>query len=166
MATAPDRICWDACSWIAFIREEKIVEDGIDRFTRCKSVLEQAKKGKIEVVTSALCLVEVCKNKDLKDFDPEKLADFFENDYIMLVGLDKVVGELARKFMMSGLPGLKPPDACHLATAAMVPGVRELHSFDQGLLDLSNKVNKVDGTPLKICFPDVGGPPPPLLRAD
>lgn len=164
MAISRDRVCWDACAWIALIRDEKIVEDGIDRATRCKSVIESAKAGRVEIVTSALCLAEVCKNKDVKDSDPQTLADFFENEYLLLVTLDRQVGSLARLFMMSGLPGLKPADACHLATASVTPGVRELHSFDEKLLNLSNRFTKADGAPLKICFPDVGGPPPPLLN--
>jgi predicted nucleic acid-binding protein len=164
MATSPDRVCWDACSWIALIQDERIVEDGIERATRCKTVLEQAKKRKIEVVTSALCLAEVCKIKDVAASEPVTLADFFEHEFILLIALDRRVGELARELMMRGLPGLKPPDACHLATAAITPGVRELHSFDERLLKLTNKVQKADGGLLRVCFPDAGGPTPPLLR--
>jgi hypothetical protein len=28
MATSPRRVCWDACTWIALIQEEKIIEGG------------------------------------------------------------------------------------------------------------------------------------------
>jgi predicted nucleic acid-binding protein len=110
-----------------------------------------------------LSLAEVCKVKDVKEADPQTLADFFENEYLLLVNVDREVGTLARKLMMSGLSGLKPADACHLATAALTPGVSALHTFDDKLLKLTNQVTKVDSLPLKICFPDVGGPTPPLL---
>jgi predicted nucleic acid-binding protein len=126
-------------------------------------VIEQAKKGKIEIAMSALCLAEVCKNKDIKDGDPKKIAEFFEHDYLLLVNLDRDVGEQARELMMAGISKLKPADACHLATAAMTPDVVELHTFDEKLLSLNGSITKADGTPLKICWPDVGGPPPPLL---
>ncbi|MGO9475069.1 MAG: type II toxin-antitoxin system VapC family toxin [Rhodomicrobium sp.] len=163
MAISPSRVCWDSCAWIALIQEEKIVEGGIDRVTRCKSVLNQAKKGKIEIAMSALCLAEVCRNRDIKDNDPQKIADFFEHDYLLLVNVDRNVGELARQLMMAGIPKLKPADACHIATAAITPDIIELHMFDEKLLDLNNKVTKADGGMLRICWPDTGGSTPPLL---
>jgi predicted nucleic acid-binding protein len=164
MANSPNRVSWDACTWIALIQEERITEDGIDRVTRCRSVLEQAKKARIEIVTSALSLSEVCKNKDIKDGDASKIAAFFENDYILLVNVDKDVGERAREIMMAGYSKLKPADACHLATAALTPFVTEMHTFDERLLNLNSRIRKVDGSPLKICLPDVGSPLPPLLK--
>jgi predicted nucleic acid-binding protein len=163
MATPPRRVCWDACVWIALIQGETIVEGGVDRATRCKAVIEQAKKAKIEIAMSALCLAEVCRNKDIKDADPQKISDFFEQDYLLLVNVDKDVGERARGLMMAGIPKLKPADACHLATAATTPNVVELHTFDEKLLNLNGSISKADGTPLRICWPDVGEPPPPLL---
>jgi hypothetical protein len=48
MATSPRRVCWDACAWIALIQGERIVEGGVDRVTRCKAVIEQAKKATSE----------------------------------------------------------------------------------------------------------------------
>jgi len=135
MAKAPRRVCWDACAWIALIQREKLRDsDGRvteDRDLLCRTVIEEAKRGKIEIVTSALCLVEVCKGPDLKNDDPQKIADFFENDYVLLVNIDKIVGERARELMMAGFSKLKPPDACHLATAAVAPNVTELHTFDE-----------------------------------
>jgi hypothetical protein len=59
---------------------------------------------------------------------------------------------------------LKPPDATHVATAA-VSDVEEMHTFDDRLLALDGKVDKSDGTKLKICKPDPGGDPAPLLDA-
>ena len=74
--------------------------------------------------------------------------------------------ERARELMMAGHFGLKPQDACHLATAAMTQNVSELHTFDRKLLDLSMKIEHADHTMLKICKPDPGsGPEPPLLGA-
>lgn len=164
MAISPSRVCWEASTWIALIQQETIPEGGIQRFTRCRSVIEQAKKGKMEIVYCALCLAEVCKDKGIKDStNPDEIAKYFEIDYLLPVALDTFVGERARALMMMGLPKLKPQDACHLATAAVTPGVTELHTFDKRLLALDGRVAKADGSPLRICWPDVGGPPPPLL---
>lgn len=169
MAKAPKRVCWDACVWIALIQDEKIREDGRvveDRGVMCRGVIEQAKRGKIEIVSSALALAEVCKNRDIKDGDPERLAAFFENDYVLIANLDRMYGEHARKLMMSGHFGLKPQDACHLATAALTPAVSELHTFDRGLLNLDLKVERADKALLRVCKPDSDlGDDPPLLGA-
>ena len=164
MATSPRRVCWDACAWIALIQDEKIVEGGIERATRCRSVIEEAKKGKIEIAISGLCLAEVCKNRDVADSDPQKIAAFFEHEYVLVVSVDRAVGERARDLMMSGISKLRPQDACHLATAVMTPDVVELHTFDEELLRLNGVVMKADSTPLKVCFPDVPAPVPPLLN--
>jgi hypothetical protein len=52
--------------------------------------------------------------------------------------------------------GLKPPDATHIATALVSPGIVEMHTFDGSLLNLAK---------LKICKPNSGVLPGPLLKA-
>ena len=156
MAASPRRIYWDACVWIALIQRERILfPPGIaeDRDAMCRSVIEAAKKGAIEILASTLCLAEVCKNPSIRATRSALIADYFENDYILLVNVDRAVGERARVLMTSGHSGLKPPDAIHLATAAL-SGVEEMHTFDAGLLTLNGRVDKSDGTKLKICKPD------------
>jgi hypothetical protein len=71
MASFPKRVYWDACTWIALIQKEKIRDDKTgrlveDREQMCRDVIEAAKKGKIEIVSSTLCLAEVCKHPDLR----------------------------------------------------------------------------------------------------
>src|SRR5258708_23468743 len=123
MASLPKRVYWDACSWIGLIQKEKIYdEDGKvveDRELMCRTVIEAAKQNKFEIVTSSFSLAEVCKNKDVRDQSPDKIAAYFENDYVLLVALDRFVVERARALMLGGYTGLKPPDACHVATAAI-----------------------------------------------
>jgi hypothetical protein len=106
-------------------------------------------------------LVEVCKSAKTT---AEKIAAFFENDYVLLVNLDRAVGECARELMNVGY-SLKPGDAVHLATAAISPGVEQFHTFDDKLLRLNGLIDKSDGTKLKICKPDAGASPAPLLDA-
>jgi predicted nucleic acid-binding protein len=167
MATPTKRVYWDACVWLALILREKIPlpKSGIeDRDTMCRMVIEAAKKGSLEILTSTFCLVEVCKTPADKKITSDKLAEFFENDYILLTNLDRMVAERGRELMVRH-PGLKPPDAVHLATAAVSPGVEEMHTFDDRLLALDGAIDKADGTKLKICKPDAGAPPAPLLEA-
>jgi hypothetical protein len=83
----------------------------------------------------------------------------------LLVNLDRAVGERARELMNAGYSSLKPPDAVHLATAAISPDVEQFHTFDRRLLDLDGLIDKADGTKLKICKPDAGASPAPLLDA-
>lgn len=165
MANSPKRICWDACTWIALIQKEKIQKpDGSteDRYSLCRSVIDLADKGKIELIISGLCLVEVCKNSTIAAAQDDKIAPYFQNDYILLVPVDMEVGTHARGLMLARHPGLKPPDATHLATA-LIANVDEMHTFDDRLLALDGKLTKLDGTPLKICKPAHGGPSLPLL---
>jgi len=118
----------------------------------------------MEIVTSGLSLVEVCKHPGLIQSDKDTVAAYFENDYIIIVPLDKNVGTHARGLMMTKIPKLKPPDAAHLSTA-LISNSDEFHTFDGDLLDLDGKLAKADGTILKICRPGFGGPSLPLLDA-
>lgn len=166
MAASPRRIYWDACAWIALIQKEKIRDDAgrttEDRDMMCRTVIEAAKRGQFEILTSTLSLVEVCKDPAIKGQPADAVADYFETDYILLVNVDRSAGDHARALMTAGHAGLKPPDAIHLATAA-ISGTEEMHTFDGKLLALDGVVDKPDGTKLKICKPDAGAAPAPLL---
>ncbi|WP_338834591.1 type II toxin-antitoxin system VapC family toxin [Bradyrhizobium septentrionale] len=157
------RVYWDACSWIALIQKEKILQPGgavEDREMMCKSVIEAARKNRLEIATSAFCLAEVCKTPDMRlGSSSDRIAEFFENDFILITALDTVVGHRARKLMTGGYAGLKPPDAVHIATA-LILNVDEMHTFDDALLALDGRLDKDDGTKLEICKPSAGDPTP------
>jgi hypothetical protein len=135
-----------------------------DREAMCRAVVEAGKVGKIEIVTSTFSMAEVSKPPaaDGSDRANANIEAFFENDYILLVNVDKFVGDRARTLMRGGISGLKPPDATHLAAAA-ISDVEEMHTFDNRLLALDGTIDKADGTKLKICKPDPGGKTAPLL---
>ena len=132
----------------------------------CKAIMHRAqgKPQTIEIVTSAFSLVEVCKIQNIKTKKKDDIADFFEHDYILVINLDRLSGEKARDLMMRNLAGLKPPDATHLASA-LVANVDEMHTFDDGLLALNGRVDKADGTKLKIMKPDAATPMPLFDKA-
>jgi len=169
VANSPKRVYWDSCSWIALILNEVIVHDGEiveNRGAHCRAVIRDAEKGSVELFTSALTLVEVNKgSRPGGVVVPDSLKDFFENDYIVVVSLDRQVGELGRALMQRGYSKLKPPDASHIAAAA-IACVEEMHTFDDKLLALDGMIDKADGTRLRICKPSLGGPPLPLLEGD
>jgi predicted nucleic acid-binding protein len=135
-----------------------------DRYSMCRSVIQVAEKGQIEIATSTLSLAEVNKNPAGAKPSEDKIAAYFERDYVLLVNLDTAVGERARLLMQAGFAGLKPADACHLATA-ITASVDEFHTFDGRLLNLNDLITNVDGTKLTICKPDPGGKSMPLLDA-
>ena len=159
------RVCWDACAWIALISNEESKDErgAVERRGQmCRQVIVAAESGLVEIATSALNIVEVCKNPGLEaGRDNPALRDFFDHDFVLLFTLEREVGFKARDLMMSDL-GLKPPDAIHLATA-VVARATELHTFDRKLLNLDGKMNGLNGTPLKICKPNVPAGPAPLL---
>ena len=149
-----------------FNRKKSSIKDGSpeDRGAMCRPVLQAAEKGDVEIVVSSVALVEViCKNKDAS-IDDQKVRDYFDNDYILLVSADKDVCDLARQLMLAGHAGLRPADAIHVATAC-ISNADELHTFDDKLLGLNSRIDRKDGTRLRIRKPRLSAPPAPLLEA-
>lgn len=165
MASRRKRMYWDACSWIAYIQQEKPGPNSTfteNRYEMCSSILRLAVAGKLEIATSCFTLAEVCKKPDIKTLPTGDLARFFDHSYILQVSVDKNVGVRAQNLQMSGLSGLKPPDAVHLASA-VVARAEEFHTFDEKLLKLNETFDGLDGTPMKIVRPGEGGAPLPLI---
>jgi predicted nucleic acid-binding protein len=166
VANSPNRFYWDACAWIAFIQKETVEPPGgqaEDRESMCRSVLIAAKAGKVESATSTLSLVEVCKDPASASEAASRFHEFLELEYVLLVTLDRAIGEKARELMQGGYSGLKPLGATHLATA-IVANAHEMHTFDRKLLDLDGLLAKAGGLNLKICKPDPGGSLPLFQR--
>lgn len=78
--SSPKRVYWDACVWIALIKQESIAKsDGSieKRYARCSEVITMAEKGEIEIVTSAFTIAEVCKSSDVKESGVDNLPTFW-----------------------------------------------------------------------------------------
>jgi len=157
----PDRVYWDACTWIAYINEEcetpksSDTEEKENRYAMCRSVLERAQNGQVEIVTSAFALAEVCKNEKAQNENLGKLQSFLDHEFILVVQLDKNIGIKAQQIQLSGLSGIKPPDAVHLASAQLA-NVTEFHSFDDRLLKKDGQISADDGHIIKCCKPGEG----------
>ncbi len=160
------RVYWDACTWIAYINQEKIVEEvnqtRTDRFEMCRAILDRAEKGEIEIVTSAFTLAEVCKPPNIDTSPLDRLPSFFEKSYILIVPVDMAVGLKSQKIQDSGLVNIKPPDAIHLASA-QIASVSEFHTFDNRILKFDGHLAGLDGNVIKICRPIEGKPLGPLF---
>lgn len=161
------RIYWDACAWIAYINREmpgpgKTFTER--RFEMCRDTLRRAEAGDLEIVTSAFTLAEVCKRSTVPGSPTINLPAFFDQRYILLVPVDKTVGEKAQNLQLAGITGLKPQDAVHVASA-LIANVPILHTFDGTLRRLTKTLSLNDGNPLEIMRPTEEIPTPDLLKA-
>jgi predicted nucleic acid-binding protein len=160
------RVCWDSSTWIAAITQEQVALDGgtEDRGKLCAAVLESARKGSVEIATSGLSLAEICGDRSIVSDDEDVLSDFFHNDFILVVPVNKQVGTLARRVLTSELREITPQDAVHAATA-IVSGAAELQTFEPALLRLDGLIPRLDAGFLKITKPRLITAPAPLLAS-
>lgn len=106
----------DSSVFIGWIHEEVI--DGVDRKRIAEHIITRAGNGDFQVFISALTLAEVHKKRGherLTESEDEEILDFFENDFIEVIDVDRELGEQANRFCRTY--GLSPADAIHLACA-------------------------------------------------
>lgn len=147
-------VYWDSDAFLAFFTEDRSRSD----VKACRSVMEEGEAGKLKIYTSALTLTEVAWLKPRAKMTPEKeqiLKLAFQKPYIVLVNLDRRVGELARTLVWN-FSDLKPKDAVHVASA-LLANARELHTWDNELLALDGKISN-----LKIKVPGLNAPDLPF----
>lgn len=110
----PSKVYWDACCFIGLLQDEP------DKAAALQDLAERARAGEIQIVTSALCIAEVCKlpNTTLSpEVQAERILAFFENPFIVVRSLDRLVAERASRIVRQH--PIKPPDAIHLATGVV-----------------------------------------------
>lgn len=130
---------WDANAFLAYFQEEK------GRVDSCEAVLEDAEKGKILIVTSALTLSEVLALRGKSRLPPSpkmkaKVIDFFKNEYIAVQNVTREIAELSRDLVWDS--GIKPKDAIHVASA-IASDVSAFETYDRPLRNKGNKVTKI-----------------------
>lgn len=155
------RIYWDAAAWIAYIQKEMPGPDSSftePRYEMCRTVLKRAEAGEVDIVTSAYTLAEVCKRAKDPTSPGMNLPSFFNQRYILLTNVDKVVGLRAQSLQFAGVGRLSPQDAVHLASA-LVANVPIFHTFDAALLKLDSILILDDGNPMRIVQPTGENPP-------
>jgi hypothetical protein len=102
----PARIYWDACAWIAYIQKEMPGPDSSftePRYELCRSVLLQAVYEAVTLLTSAYTLAEVCKRAKDPTSPGVDLASFFNQQYILLMNVDKQIGLRAQSLQLAGV---------------------------------------------------------------
>jgi predicted nucleic acid-binding protein len=129
----------------------------------CREILERAKAGEVEIVTSAFTLAEVCKRRDESYSPAQNLPAFFDQKYILIIPVDKRIGLKAQYLQLSNVGKLRPADATHIASA-LVANVPIFHTFDKALRDLNKALTLADGRQLQIVKPTEETPLPGLLQ--
>ena len=125
----------------------------------CRLVWQEAEKGGALIYTSFFTFAEVFKvkceteAKPLAETKDTEIEQLLRQKWIRPVVVDERIGIAARRLMRFHPACKKPSDGVHLATALAL-NVDEMHTFDgSDLLSLDRKVNRADGTPLRICIP-------------
>jgi len=129
---------WDASAFIAVLNEED------ERLQACIAVLNEAKRGELTIVTSAVTLTEVVKFDGERPIGREQaqvIRDFFMHEYISLRNADRKVCELAQDLIWDH-SHLAYKDAIHVATAIRWH-VPVIETYDDDFL----KLNGMIGTP-------------------
>jgi predicted nucleic acid-binding protein len=126
------RIYWDACAWVGW---------STDRFhdqVLCTQLLEQAERGNLEIVVGTLALAEFAPRDKAVD---DQLLRYLSHDSFLVVSLTRFIAMQARE-LVRRYPGLRGPDAAHLATA-LYAKADFLHTHDGYLLSLANRVEGI-----------------------
>jgi len=154
-------IYWDACVFIAWLKDEIRPPGEMDGVVEC---VDQVESGSVRLVTSVLTRTEVFETNLPQDVKARYSALLGRRN-VQTVDNDLRVSDLARQIRefygaqskRDGLPGLTPADAIHLATAIHYKA-DAFYTFDDGkkggrsLLSLDGNVA---GHPLKITKPPV-----------
>lgn len=151
---------WDSYCFLAILNAGSPDET---HSQACELILNDARDGAIEIITSALTIVEVIRPKGSPRPIPRdkeaKIRDFFENDYIHIRLVDREIADAARELCWTS--GVHPRDAVHLATALTL-GCECFETNDPRLLRLNGQVGN---PPLLIREPTWTGQLP-LAPAD
>ena len=148
-----DRRYWDACNFIAIINHEGV------KGAVCQAILDDARSDspRVQICTSILTIAEVVKPKNCVGLTPEKdkeIDDFFDNDWIIAVNIDRATMREARSLQRQYK--MKTKDAIHIASA-MFAEVDVVETYDEDLLLWNNKIpNPIGPTPLQIRGPVFG----------
>lgn len=127
---------WDACAFIAVLNKEEA------RLEQCMAVLEEARRGRVVIATSAVTLTEVVKQEGERPIGREnaqRIRDFFKHEYISVRDADRATCELAQNLIWDH-PHLDYKDAIHVATAVrwQIPIIETFD--DDDLLPLNGQI--------------------------
>lgn len=149
----------DSCVFLGFLNNEP------DKFYDCRTLLQAAEEGVIELVTLAFTMGEVIKIKGEAELDESKehvIDQLFKQSWIQIANFEREMGQICRA--VTWKYNLKPYDALHIATAIRL----KVDFFDTTDKPLMAKLPSQVGYPLDypevvIQWPGVHGYSPPLF---
>lgn len=124
----PERVYWDTNCFLGWFQQEPNKCDAL------KELLIRAEEGELVIVTSAFAITECAGLPTVRRVDDaasKKMLAFFEQDYIALRSVDRMIAEKAHDLVRK--LAIKHKDAIHVATAAL-SNVSVLHTWDEGML--------------------------------
>lgn len=133
MTNSPRRVYLDANVFIAYLANEP------GRGPVVASLFEDAKRGRIELLTSVLTVTEVAfvaseQTSSNPNAEEDAIAKLWVPESpVKLTDISMRVAERAREIVRvtnrSGIRGVKPPDAIHLASAE-VHGCQDFFTYE------------------------------------
>lgn len=118
----------DSCVFLGFLNNES------DKIYECKTILQAAEEGVIELFTSAFTMAEVIKIKGEAELDESKehvIDQLFKQSWIKVANFEREMAQICR--FITWTYQLKPFDALHLATAIRLK-VDFFNTTDQALI--------------------------------
>ena len=145
----PAFVYWDSCVFIDRIQRTP------SRIDLVESITKYAASGDtLKIVTSILAIVEVLQGPDASlptETQAKEIKEFFENDWIILRPVDRVIAEKAADLRRAyKAHKLKAADSVHLATP-IHNNVAEFHTYDKDHLLILN--GQCGSPPLAIIEP-------------
>jgi predicted nucleic acid-binding protein len=151
-------VYWDANAFLGLINAEP------DKLPAAQDVWDASEKGLVTIITSALTVAEVIHAKSAGKVDPSKrqlVNDFFRRPNLVVEPLTRQMAEMARDVVWDY--GIKPKDACHVATAAFHK-ISEFHTFDDPLI--SNGAVTIKGFTVTAQKPSLNQPDLPNVNSN
>lgn len=138
----PERVYWDTNCFLGWFQQEPNKRDAL------RQLLSQAEAGELVIVTSALTITECAGLPTVRRVDDaasRKMLAFFEQEYIALRSVERLIAERAHDLVRN--LAIKHKDAIHVATASL-SNVSVLHTWDEGVLKHSGSAGI--GVPIAI----------------
>ncbi len=157
------KVYWDSCTWLGLLNRES------NRLIEIEYIWKQAEQGGVEIWTSTVAQMEVCKlaserdaisvqgnsakTKIMTENNLNKIENLFNQPFVKRIPLDVEISSRARRLFRE-TDGLdKVADAAHVISA-MKWNIPTIHTYDgTDLLHLSGKLFTDDGTEIEICEP-------------
>lgn len=102
----------DSCVFLGFLNNES------DKIYECRTILQAAEEGVIELFTSAFTMAEVIRIKGETELDESKehiIDQLFKQPWIRIANFEREMAQICRAIVWRY--NLKPFDALHVATA-------------------------------------------------